>query len=65
VFCFLASDEASFVTGALYAVDGGITISKGPMGAKADSFFKKQPEGTLPVRHSHDGLKNKDYETVT
>jgi NAD(P)-dependent dehydrogenase (short-subunit alcohol dehydrogenase family) len=64
VFCFLASEEASFVTGALYAVDGGITISKGPMGAKADSFFKKQPEGTLPVRHSHDGLKNKDYETI-
>ncbi|MCB8821333.1 SDR family NAD(P)-dependent oxidoreductase [Microvirga rosea] len=65
VFCFLASDEASFVTGALYAVDGGITISKGPMGAKASSFFKKQPESKLPTRHSHDGLKNKDYETLT
>jgi hypothetical protein len=52
------------VTGALYTVDGGITISKGPMGAKADSFFKTQPEGTLPTRHSHDGLRNKDYETL-
>jgi NAD(P)-dependent dehydrogenase (short-subunit alcohol dehydrogenase family) len=64
VFCFLASDEASFVTGALYTVDGGITISKGPVGAKASSFFKKEPKGKLPLRHSHDGLKNKDYETL-
>ncbi len=64
VFCFLASDEASYVTGALYAVDGGVTIAKGPAGDKASSHFKKQPAGTLPVRHAHDGLRNKDYETL-
>jgi NAD(P)-dependent dehydrogenase (short-subunit alcohol dehydrogenase family) len=64
VFCFLASDEASYVTGALYAVDGGVTIAKGPVGDKAASHFKKAPAGTLPVRHAHDGLRNKDYETL-
>ena len=65
VFCFLASDEASYVTGALYAVDGGVTIAKGSVGSAASSHFKKQPAGRLPTRHSHDGLKNKDYETIT
>lgn len=62
VFAFVASDEASFMTGALVFADGGTTIAKGWPGRQVEPFVKEQPQLSLDLRHSHDGLKNKPVE---
>lgn len=59
VYAFLASDEASFVTGALWLADGGITPAKGMMGQLAQPEVSKAPASHLELKHTHDGLKHK------
>ncbi|MEO1987201.1 SDR family NAD(P)-dependent oxidoreductase [Martelella sp.] len=59
VYAFIASDEASNVTGALWYADGGTTIAKGGPGQMVPDELKQAPQPSLDLQHGHDGMKGK------
>ncbi len=67
VYAFLASDEASYVTGALVSVDGGVTVAKGSVGGQVPKKLRKAPRGELQgkLRHTHEGNINKQTHDLT
>lgn len=64
VFAFIASDEASYVTGALWLADGGVTVAKGAVGSDTPFWLRSEPKGELRLDHSREGLENKETQTL-
>ncbi|MFQ4137417.1 SDR family NAD(P)-dependent oxidoreductase [Nodosilinea sp. PGN35] len=65
VYAFLASDEASYVTGALWLADGGVTVAKGAVGGQVPEALTQQPAGQLKhLSHSREGLENKPVKSL-
>ncbi len=60
VYVFLASAEASFVTGALYFVDGGMSIGRGPIGERVPEPLRQPDTQMLNLQHRKQGLENKE-----
>ncbi|MDX6556042.1 MAG: hypothetical protein QOD86_2237 [Miltoncostaeaceae bacterium] len=54
VYAFAASDEASFVTGVTWVVDGGVGITRGLPGRAIDS---EPPPERLPTEHELEGFE--------
>jgi hypothetical protein len=60
----LSSDEASYATGALWLVDGGVTPAKGAVGKQTPFWKRSEPEGELRLEHSRAGLEHKETHQI-
>ncbi|MBD1940797.1 SDR family oxidoreductase, partial [Coleofasciculus sp. FACHB-712] len=65
VYAFIASDEASYVTGALWLADGGITVAKGAIGEQTPESLRAEPQGELRLDHAREGLEHKQVQTIS
>ena len=61
---YLASDAASYVTGAVWLVDGGITPAKGAVGLRVSRATSTPPPPTIDLHHSFDGTRNKELVKI-
>lgn len=59
VFAFLASDMASYVTGALWAVDGGTIVSKGPATSEPSHNQADEEDTSYEMANSYNGASGR------
>lgn len=64
IYAFIASDEASYVTGALWLADGGVTVAKGAVGQETPGSLRQEPDGELRLDHSLEGLQDKNVRAI-